>query len=91
MRVDPGGVQPVGPKRPDKSDAASRKEAVSGAEKAEGAEATARAEEIQAATEAVRSAPEVRADRVAELQAKVRAGELKVDADKIAERIVEGE
>ncbi len=47
-----------------------------------------RAEEIKAARAALEEAPEVRADRVAELKARVEAGTYVVDSDKVAERIL---
>lgn len=48
-----------------------------------------RAEEMKAARAVMMEAPEVRADRVAELKAKIDAGTYQVDADKVAERILD--
>ncbi len=47
-----------------------------------------RAEEMKAARAAMAEAPEVRADRVAELKAQVEAGTYEIDTDKVAERIL---
>jgi len=47
-----------------------------------------RAEEIKAARAALAEAPEVRAERVAELKAQVEAGTYRVDPDRVAERIL---
>lgn len=38
--------------------------------------------------EAIRNEPDVRAERVAEIQAKVKQGTYKVDADKVAEKMI---
>jgi len=47
-----------------------------------------RAEEIRAARAALAEAPEVRAERVAQLKAQIEAGTYRVDADTVAERIL---
>ena len=47
-----------------------------------------RAEEIRAARAALAEAPEVRAQRVAQLRAQIEAGTYRVDADTVAERIL---
>ncbi len=47
-----------------------------------------RADEIRAARAALAEAPEVRAERVAELKAQVEAGTYRVDPDKVAERML---
>jgi len=49
---------------------------------------SSRAEEIKAARAALAQAPEVRAERVAELKAQVESGTYRVDPDKVAERIL---
>ncbi len=46
------------------------------------------AEEIRAARAALAEAPEVRAERVAQLKAQIEAGTYRVDADTVAERIL---
>ena len=38
--------------------------------------------------ESIRNEPDVRAERVAELRAKVRRGDVKVDPDKLAEKMI---
>jgi len=90
MRIDPGSLQPPAAGRPDKAAQTTRTEGTSGAGAASGPDATAAAAEIQAATEAVRAAGDLRADRVAELRGKIERGELKVDAKRIADRMVGG-
>lgn len=59
-----------------------------GATRAGQLELSARAEEIRAARAALADTPEVRAQRVAELRAQVEAGTYRVDAAKVAERIL---
>jgi negative regulator of flagellin synthesis FlgM len=49
---------------------------------------SSRAEEMKAARAALAEAPEVRAQRVAELKAQVQNGTYQVDPDKVAERIL---
>ncbi|MFW5868652.1 MAG: flagellar biosynthesis anti-sigma factor FlgM [Armatimonadota bacterium] len=49
---------------------------------------SSRAEEIRMARAALAEAPEVRAERVAELKAQVEAGTYRVDPDTVAERIL---
>jgi negative regulator of flagellin synthesis FlgM len=49
---------------------------------------SSRAEEIRMARAALAEAPQVRAERVAELKAQIEAGTYTVDADKVAERIL---
>lgn len=49
---------------------------------------SSRAEEIKVARAALAETPEVRAERVAELKARVQAGTYRVDPDKVAERIL---
>ncbi|MFO8080185.1 MAG: flagellar biosynthesis anti-sigma factor FlgM [Armatimonadota bacterium] len=49
---------------------------------------SSRAEEIKLARAALAEAPEVRAERVAELKAQVQSGTYKVDPDRVAERIL---
>lgn len=51
-------------------------------------ELSGRAEEIRAARAALADTPEVRAQRVAELRARVEAGTYRVDPEKVAERIL---
>jgi len=51
-------------------------------------ELSSRAEEIRTARAALAQTPEVRADKVAELKAQIEAGTYRVDADKVAERIL---
>lgn len=57
-------------------------------EAADQLELSRRAEEIRAARAALADTPEVRAQRVAELKAKVESGTYRVDAEKVAERIL---
>jgi len=47
-----------------------------------------RADEIKAVRAALAEAPEVRAQRVAELKAQIESGSYKVDAHRVAERIL---
>ena len=49
---------------------------------------SSRAEEIRAARAALAETPEVRAERVAELKAQIEAGTYQIDADRVAERIL---
>jgi|GEM_PF-717529 len=44
--------------------------------------------QIQRATEAVRTSPDVRADRVAELRRRIEAGEYHVPAEKVAAKLL---
>jgi flagellar biosynthesis anti-sigma factor FlgM len=90
MRIEPDGIKPVGPKRTDGASEAGKAEGASAPEGAAGAEKVASAAEVRAAQEAVGAAADVRLDRVAELRARIERGEFKVDADKIADGIVEG-
>jgi flagellar biosynthesis anti-sigma factor FlgM len=47
------------------------------------------AQELHRAMEAVREQPDVRAERVARLQAQIAAGDYRVDADALARRLAE--
>jgi len=49
-----------------------------------------RSREIAHAQEVVRSTPEVRSDKVAELKAKIASGAYQVDASQVAEAILKG-
>ncbi|MCX7599783.1 MAG: flagellar biosynthesis anti-sigma factor FlgM [Armatimonadetes bacterium] len=94
MSLDCGSVPPVGPKGPtgpqgphgpteaDKTQPV-KEPAVT--------EAAASAAEVQAAARAMQAAPDVRLDRIAELRARIERGEFKIDANRIAEAIMEGE
>ncbi len=84
MRIDPGNIQPVGPKRTEGASETGKTESAGAAEK------TASAAEVRLAQEAVAATAEVRLDRVSEMRAKIERGEFKVDAEKIAAGIVEG-
>ncbi|MCR5793176.1 MAG: flagellar biosynthesis anti-sigma factor FlgM [Lachnospiraceae bacterium] len=45
--------------------------------------------DLQVAKEAVKSAPDIREDRVAELKAKIQSGEYNVSAEDFADKLVE--
>ena len=49
-----------------------------------------RASEVQLAREALASAPQVRARRIAELKRQIQSGTFRVDADKVADKIIGG-
>ena len=49
-----------------------------------------RASEVQLAREALASVPQVRARRIAELKRQIQSGAFRVDADKVADKIVTG-
>ena len=49
-----------------------------------------RASEVQRARAALASVPEVRAQRVADLKKQLQAGTFRVDADKVADKIIAG-
>jgi flagellar biosynthesis anti-sigma factor FlgM len=55
------------------------------------AEPVASPAEVEAAARAVEAAPDVRLDRIAELRARIERAEFEVDANRIAEAILEGE
>ena len=50
-----------------------------------------RASEVQLARQALASAPQVRAQRVAELKKQLQSGTFRVDADTVADKIVSGQ
>jgi negative regulator of flagellin synthesis FlgM len=90
MRIDPGSVQPVGPRKATGADAAQGADKAQKAGAASEAEAVAAAAEAQAAAQAVAAAPDVRVDRIAELRARLERGEFKVDAQRVADGIIRG-
>ena len=86
MRVEPPGIGPAGPAGPRGPDKVEKPEAVEGPE---GVVASGRVSEAQLAAQVIASAPDVRLDKINELRAKIEAGEFKVDASEVAERIIE--
>lgn len=65
-------------------------EAGSVASRVDAADLSQTAREVCAARKALAAAPDVREDRVAELQQKIADGTFEVDADLIAEKIIAG-
>lgn len=96
MKIDPnsirsiggGGIDRVGGKGLEQARAVEGGGAVAGGGGADRLALSQRAEEMKAARTAMMEAPQVRADRVAELKAQVEAGTYQVDSDKVAERIL---
>jgi flagellar biosynthesis anti-sigma factor FlgM len=84
MRIDPGNVGPVGPKRTEGAPEAGK------AEHAGAAEKVSSSAEVHMAKEAVAATADVRLDRVSEMRARIERGEFKVDAEKVAAGMVEG-
>ena len=84
MRIDPGGLRPVDPKRTEGASEAGK------AEHAGGAEKVSSSAEVRFAQETVAATADVRLDRVSEMRARIERGEFKVDAEKVAAGIVEG-
>ncbi|MCM2280001.1 MAG: flagellar biosynthesis anti-sigma factor FlgM [Oligoflexia bacterium] len=74
------------------AEAAQKAAAAAGAVATEGAartEISGRAKELAKAKELANAAPDVREERVAALKAKIAAGKYKVDADAVADRMVD--
>lgn len=96
MKIDPGklhsvssnNIERIGGKSVEQAAAVESGGAVSGGEGADRLALSQRAEEVRAAKAAMSEAPEVRAERVAELKAQVEAGIYTVDADQVAQRIL---
>lgn len=92
--LDSGSVSPVGPKGPSgptPPQGPPETEKTQPVQETPAEEAVASAAEVEAAARAVQAAPNVRLDRVAELRARIERGEFDIDANRIAEAILEGE
>ena len=90
MTFDAGQIGKIGPKGPSRSVAPGRPDSPERIASPEAADKVAGSQEIRAAMQIVQAAPEIRADKVAQLAAKIRSGEFKIDPDLIAERIIKG-
>ncbi len=95
MRIDPSKLHRIGRSSVERV----TPERVEGPKPAEGQAAapvggagqvrlSQRAQEVQAARAALAEVPEVRQERIAELKARIEAGNYKVDPYKVAERIL---
>lgn len=94
MGLDSGSVPPVGPKGPSgptPPHGPPEAEKTRPVEEAPAEEAVVSAAEVEAAARAVQAAPDVRLDRVAELRARIERGQFEIDANRIAEAILEGQ
>jgi len=69
--------------------AAEQKQAVAKAAKGDQVELSAKARELQAARETIRQMDDVDHEKVARVKAQIEAGTYKVDADKIAGKMIE--
>ncbi len=89
MRIEPPDIGPAGPVGPKGPGRVEKPESAQGPEAIEGVAASGRVAEAQLAARIISQTPEVRLQRINELRARIEAGEFKVDANEVAERILE--
>ncbi|MGI6697738.1 MAG: flagellar biosynthesis anti-sigma factor FlgM [Clostridia bacterium] len=93
MKINDGGLgkilgiykkQGIQPSRPDKAGE------VKGAAGRDKIELSTNAQDFQVALKALGQVPEIRAEKVEELKAKITSGQYKVDAGEVADSILDG-
>ena len=98
MRVNPSTSNPVQSgdvastsktERADKSQKAKKGEVSPGASESVRAEISSKAKDLAKSKAVAESAPDVREDKVAELKKRIEGGKYKVDADAIANKLVD--